>query len=257
MHDIAFDAIHDEIVVTSPLAQGVLTFRGAADGEEAPIRFIQGDKTQIKGLGAAGKVSIDAVHNEIFFATPDQTILVFDRLANGKVAPKRVLGGSVTQLSLGTQNTDNYVDDSKVGPNGASISSVDGGGNVPCIRVDPVHNFLLVPTVGARGAREGPGAEPGGRILVFDRTARGNTAPKAIIQGPVGMGNQFEVYGPKSRLVTYTKGNIEIWKIPESGVSTEPPMRIPASLVEAGTSVSFSILCTRRCLSPLRWGIAS
>ena len=46
MHDIAFDAIHDEIVVTSPLAQAILTFRGAANGEEAPIRYIQGDKTQ-------------------------------------------------------------------------------------------------------------------------------------------------------------------------------------------------------------------
>jgi hypothetical protein len=95
MHDIAFDGIHDEIVVTSPLAQAILTFRGAANGEEAPLRYIQGDKTQIKGLGAAGKVSIDPVHNEIFFATPDQTILVFDRLAQGNVAPKRVLGGPV------------------------------------------------------------------------------------------------------------------------------------------------------------------
>ena len=44
------------------------------------------------------------------------------------------------------------------------------------------------------------------------------------------MGNQFEVYAPKLRLITYAKGgNIEIWKIPESGVSTEPPMRIPSS----------------------------
>ena len=70
MHDIAFDAIHDEIVVTSPLAQAILTFRGAANGEEAPIRFIQGDKTRIKGVGATavGKVSIDPEHNEIFLA---------------------------------------------------------------------------------------------------------------------------------------------------------------------------------------------
>ena len=51
MHDLAFDAIHDEIVVTSALAQAILTFRGAADGEEAPTRFIQGDETHIKGLG--------------------------------------------------------------------------------------------------------------------------------------------------------------------------------------------------------------
>jgi len=201
MHDIAFDGIHDEIAVTSPLAQAILSFRGAANGEEAPLRVIQGNKTMIKGVGATGKVSIDPVHDEIFLATPDQTILTFNRLDNGNVAPKRILGGNDTQLSLGEQNT--------------------GGGNVPCIRIDPIHNLLLVPVSGRQG---------GGKVLVFDRTASGNTAPKAVIKGPVGMGNQFEVYAPKMRLVTHTRNNIEIWKIPESGESTEPPMRIPAPL---------------------------
>lgn len=200
MHDIAFDAIHDEIVVTSPLAQAILSFRGSANGEEAPLRAIQGDKTQIKGVGATGKVSIDPVNNEIFLASPDQAILVFDRLANGNVAPKRVLSGPDTQLSLGEQR--------------------EGGGNVPCLRIDPIHNLLLVP-VGGYG---------GGKVLIFDRTASGNTPPKAVIQGPVRMGNQFEIYPAKLRLITHTRSNIEIWKIPESGVSTEAPLKIPAPL---------------------------
>ena len=216
MHDIAFDAIHDEIVVTSPLAQAILTFRGAANGEEAPIRYIQGDKTQIKGVGATGKVSIDAVHNEIFVATPDQTILVFNRMDQGNVAPKRILGGPDTELVLGKQNTD------KTGAHGAY-----GGGNTPAIRVDPIHNLLIVPQ----------GGYGGGKILVFDRTASGNTPPKAIIQGPVSMGNQFEVYAPKLRLVTHTKNYIEIWKIPESGTSTDKPMRIAAPLGRGGGDI--------------------
>jgi hypothetical protein len=67
-------------------------------------------------------------------------------------------------------------------------------------------------------------------VLVFDRTASGNTPPKGVIKGPVGMGNQFEVYAPKLRLVTHTRGHIEIWKIPEHGESTEPPVKIPAPL---------------------------
>jgi hypothetical protein len=216
MHDIAFDAIHDEIVVTSPLAQGILTFRGAANGEEAPIRYIQGDKTQIKGVGATGKVSIDAVHNEIYMATPDQTILVFNRMDQGNVAPKRVLGGPDTELELGKQNTD------KTGAHGTY-----GGGNTPAIRVDPIHNLLIVPQ----------GGYGGGKILVFDRTASGNTPPKGIIQGPVSMGNQFEVYAPKLRLVTHTKNYIEIWKIPESGTSTDKPMRIAAPLGRGGGDI--------------------
>ncbi len=211
MHDIAFDAIHDEIVVTSPLAQAILTFRGAANGEEAPIRYIQGDKTRIRGLGvtaAVGKVSVDPENNEIFIANGDQTILVFDRMASGNVAPKRVLGGPDTQLKL-------------------------GGASGTCVRIDPIHNLLLVPS----------GGVVGGRVLVFDRTASGNTAPKAIIQGPVAMGNQFEIYAPKLRLVSYPHGsNIEIWKIPESGVSTEPPLKIPAPVGRGGNTETGIVL---------------
>jgi len=44
------------------------------------------------------------------------------------------------------------------------------------------------------------------------------------------MGNQFEVYAPKLRLVTHTRGNIEIWNIPQNGESTERPVKIPAPL---------------------------
>ena len=214
MHDIAFDGIHDEIVVTSPLTQAILSFRGAASGEEAPLRVIQGDKTQIKGVGATGKVSIDPVHDEIYLATPDQTILVFNRLDHGNVAPKRVLGGPHTQLSLGKQNTDNTVV--------AGAGNVYGGGNVPCIRIDPVHNLLLVPSEG-RGFN-------GGSVLIYDRTANGDTPPKAMIKGPVRMGNQFDIYPQSLKLITHAGNNFEIWKIPLSGTSTDPPMKISAPL---------------------------
>jgi hypothetical protein len=215
MHDIAFDGIHDEIVVTSPLTQAILSFRGAASGEEPPLRVIQGDKTQIKGVGAAGKVSIDPVHNEIYLATPDQTILVFNRTDTGNVAPKRVLGGPHTQLSLGKQNTDNSVV--------AGAGNVYGGGNVPCIRIDPVHNLLLAPV-------DGRGVPNSGAVLIFDRTASGDTPPKAMIKGPVRMGNQFDIYPGSMKLVSHTGTNFEIWKIPENGTSTDPPTKISAPL---------------------------
>ena len=41
MHSIVYDAEHDEIVVPNAFSYAVLTFRGGADGEEAPIRVIQ------------------------------------------------------------------------------------------------------------------------------------------------------------------------------------------------------------------------
>jgi DNA-binding beta-propeller fold protein YncE len=218
MHDLAFDAIHDEIVVTSPLTQAILTFRGGANGEEAPIRIIQGGKTGIQGVGATGKVAIDPDNNEILLATPAprNEILVFAREANGDVAPIRRIGGPDTQIDNGSQR--------------------EGGGNVPAIRVDPIHNLLLIATNGRTG-----GNGSGGKVLVFDRSASGNVKPKAIIVGPVRTGNQFEVYGPNRLLIAHSRNNLELWKIPESGESTAQPLRIPAPLGRSSADTGIAL----------------
>ena len=116
MHGFAYDAIHDEIVVTSPLTQAVLVFRGGADGEEAPIRVIQGPHTGLIGgeTGSLDRVTVDPVDNEILVPSNSRrALLIYPREANGDVPPKRVL-------------------------NGASAGGV----------VDPVHNLLIV---GVRG----------------------------------------------------------------------------------------------------------
>jgi DNA-binding beta-propeller fold protein YncE len=90
VHAIAYDDLHDEIVVQSNIGQAVVTYRGGANGDEAPIRIIQGDKTLLRDPVS---LFIDAVHEEIFVFNmgTDDTMLVFDRTAQGNVAPKRVL----------------------------------------------------------------------------------------------------------------------------------------------------------------------
>ena len=100
MHGFAYDAIHDEIVVTSPLTQAILIFRGAANGEERPIRVIQGPHTQILGTAAGGldKVSVDPVNDEILLPIAPAGLLIFPRDANGDVPPKRALSGPDTQI---------------------------------------------------------------------------------------------------------------------------------------------------------------
>ena len=115
MHDLAYDEIHDEIVVTSPFAQAILTFRGGANGEEPPIRVIQGPRTRIVEARALDAVAIDPVHNEIYLATSAENILVFPREAHGDVEPIRVIGGP----------------DSPVGSRSR-------------MRIDPVRNLLVV-----------------------------------------------------------------------------------------------------------------
>ena len=160
MHDIRYDAVHDEMVVPVPMAEAILTFRGGADGQEVPIRTIQGPKTG----PISSRVEVDPIHNEIFGYTDSDTIVVFPREANGDVAPIRVLGGPDTQLK-----------------------------NVNSIAVDPVNDVLVVGLqsdwgteectkgIGHRGGRGGR-CEKGG-ILVFNRTDQGNAKPRAVIRG--------------------------------------------------------------------------
>ena len=88
MHSIFFDHIHDEIVVTNPFAQAVLTFRGDANGEVPPIRIIQGPKT---GFDQPDVMSADPVNNEYYVPAVGNALHVFPRLTNGDAAPIRVL----------------------------------------------------------------------------------------------------------------------------------------------------------------------
>ena len=207
MHDMAYDYVHDEIVVTSALAQALLTFKGDANGEEAPIRIIQGDKTGILAVGALDKVTIDAEHGEYYITTPRQEVRVFAREATGNAAPIRVLSGPDTQLSVGRQKDGIF----------------EGKGGNPSIRIDPIHNLLLVPVNDYSNTSQALN-EP--KILVFDRTASGNTKPRAVIRG-ASLG---AIYPPKNRLIDHRKGNFEIWNVPTTGEATQPVMRIPAQL---------------------------
>jgi hypothetical protein len=81
MHAIHYNPIRDEIVVPQQFAQAILTFRGAASGEEAPIRILQGPLTQLRGSSG---VVIDTVNNELITERK-----VFPLEANGNVAPIR------------------------------------------------------------------------------------------------------------------------------------------------------------------------
>ena len=90
-HSIFYNEIHDELVVPQPWAGAVLTFRGGANGEEAPIRVILGPKT---GLTMTDVMTVDPVHNEYYVPAGHSNALhIFDRMAQGDVAPLRVMRG--------------------------------------------------------------------------------------------------------------------------------------------------------------------
>ena len=168
MHAIAYDEIHDEIVVPQPFSAAILTFRGGANGQEAPIRVIQGPLTQLYNY--VDQLAIDPVHNEIYVADgyPEKDhVKVFGREANGNVAPIRVLQGP------------------------------DAFHGVSSVSVDPVHDLLLVSGQTAAGV-------PG--VMIFDRTAQGNAKPRGVISGPKtdfgGSGSgRIHVYPPRGLFI--------------------------------------------------------
>ncbi len=145
MHGIAYDAIHDEIVIPVALSGAVLVFKADASGEVPPLRAIQGTRTR---LVRPHTVAVDPVNNEILTADPsNRAIFVFDRTASGNVAPKRVISGEKTGL--------------------LDIVGLD---------VDPVRNVIVA------SSRKGNGDKVG--LFVFDRLASGDVAPKQFIGGP-------------------------------------------------------------------------
>jgi hypothetical protein len=211
MHALAYDSIHDEIVVNSPLAQAVLFFRGSANGEEPPVRVIQGPRTLIQGTDYDGndKMTFDDVHGEIIIPVAGPKVLVFSRESNGDVAPVRVLAGPDTQIR----------------------GSVRGH---PLVGVDPVNNLLIVGSTGGQGGgRDGDGAEGGGgrgALVIFDRTASGNAKPLRVIQGPntaFGGVGQIQTYPQKGWVIAgVLGGGIGAWSIHDSG-DAPPRWKIP------------------------------
>jgi hypothetical protein len=145
MHGLAYDDLHDEIIVPVALSGAVLVFRGGATGDEPPVRVIQGSKT---GMIRPQTVEVDPVNNEIVAAdSSSRAILVYDRLANGDVVPKRKIGGDKTLFR-----------------------------DIIGIAIDAKSNLILASTRSTDGFSG---------ILMFDRMANGNVAPVRKIGGPM------------------------------------------------------------------------
>ena len=173
MHDIRYDAVNDEIVVPVPYSNAILTFRGDADGQESPIRIIQGPRTGTIG----SRVDVDTIHDELFTYSADDVIKVFPREANGDVAPIRTIEGP-----------DTLIEEAAYG-----------------IAVDPINDILVI------GLNSGFGTElvhlsddpEPGAILIFNRTDSGNVPPRAVIRGPntgIIRINQIDL-NPERRLI--------------------------------------------------------
>ncbi len=155
MHGIRYNPNRDEFYVGNPFGQALLTFRGGANGQEAPIRIIQGPKTLLENPDT---VEVDPLHDELI--TPEPTkVLFYAATATGDVAPIREFHSPAK--------------------NGWRTA---GG-----IAVDPIHNVIAFAGTVMGDAKKGYSSPYGDNreaLLIFDRTASGEVQPLRVIRGP-------------------------------------------------------------------------
>jgi DNA-binding beta-propeller fold protein YncE len=175
MHGIAYDAVHDEIIVPVHLAGAILVFRAGASGEEAPIRIIQGPHTRIL---RPETVEVDLKNNEIVIGEDGgKDVMFFPREANGDVAPLRTIRGPKTGLD-----------------------------EVRGVAVDPVRNLLVVSSRSSTGTTG---------VFIFNRTDDGNVSPRAIIGGPksgILRIRQVQVDPEQGKIFVAVKNNLESYR---------------------------------------------
>ena len=204
MHDIRYNPINDEILVPNPFSNAILTFRGGADGQEAPVRIIQGPNTELSG---PDRLDIDVVNREIF--VPGRgNVLVFPLDGNGDVKPKRVVRGPDTQIDGSSIAVDSLNNLFAVTGRDRSILVFDrtANGNVkplhvikgPNTQIDrinqmaiyPAGKLLVVAMPGVQGDMEPPRVFVGMWSLDDD----GDVTPKWTITGKqTGLKKPFAV----------------------------------------------------------------
>ncbi len=183
IHNIRYDPVHDEIIAATPVAQAILVFRGGADGEEAPLRIIQGPKTQ---LWDPDFVGVSGANNEIY-VTSGERVLVFNQQANGDVAPLRIIEGPDTMLGR---------------MRGA-----------PQVAEDP--DLMVV----ASGPIPGQPDKGNGAMLIFKRTDNGNVKPQRVITS-VSVSGEFIVAPKGWILISGGRGadrGVRIWSVFDNG----------------------------------------
>jgi len=189
MHGIAYDSVHDEMIVPVHLAGAVLVFRGDAKGEEGPIRMIQGPHTQIL---RPETVTVDVPHREIIVGEDGgKDILVFRRDAQGDAAPLRIIRGPKTGLD-----------------------------EVRGVAVDPARNLIVVSSYSRKGTTG---------LFIFNRMDEGDVPAKAIISGPntgIVRIRQVEVDSDQGKIFVAVKNNTESYRFDAASPSPWNPAEL-------------------------------
>lgn len=215
-HTANVDPESGEIIAGDPSARGVLVFDRLANGNVKPKRVISGPKTKFREIVG---VASDTRNNAIVVASRapggPNGIFIFDRLAEGDVAPKRSIEGPMTgalgrfrQLSVDPERGKIYL----------AVQAFRAQPQTPQKAADLYTNEASLKKL--RDAEEaGEGRSRGGaipRLLeagfigVWNITDDGNVPPRMIIRGPEtrSVGFAGVAFNPKHGEVYGVSGNL-------------------------------------------------
>lgn len=223
---LAVDTRNNEVLVAND--SSITIYSRTASGNVAPLRTISGPATKL--MDPFG-LAVDADRGEVLVSNfgavsgPENQghpglITVYNRLADGNIAPIRTISGPATGLqhprglTLDTVNNQVLVvnsggsdPDGPPQPPSITVYNRTANGNVPPIAgrtisgaatglqipiglaVDTANNEVLVANFG--------GSDP--TITIYNRMASGNAAPLRVIEGPA-----TELQGPAFPLVAAT-----------------------------------------------------
>lgn len=142
---VTVDTVHSELYVADFFGQAVRVYPLGANGDVAPSRnLLDGPNS---GLSQPRMVAVDTAHDEIIVASINDSVRTYSRTASDDAAPSRVLAGITTKLN-----------------------------NPITVVLDSLNDEIITNSYDVGGSQV-----PG--ILVFDRTASGDVAPKRTIAG--------------------------------------------------------------------------
>jgi hypothetical protein len=183
-----FDAAaSSEVFVSDYNNSSIEVFAPTAVGNVMPMRTIAGTTTQLANQEA---LFVDRAHGELFVADPPgPAVLVFALTASGNVAPLRVLSSFTVGTAPRGLVVDEVHDELIVAGNNGSLTTFarSASGNATPLRVisgsatglGTGFSIALDPIADELYATGFHGSVPG--VVVFDRTAIGNVAPKRTI----------------------------------------------------------------------------
>jgi DNA-binding beta-propeller fold protein YncE len=172
---ILVDEVHKELFLTSQHNSAVVVWRKEAEGEELPIRLLQGDLTR---LANPHGVALDAKNDLIFVTNHGH---VSSRSIEG-VDPRRVESNRPLDRSMAVRGSGRF------NPPSINVFPRDAKGDIPPLRIIQGPRTQLDWPSGI-GVDERSGEiyvanDTGQSILVFDHEANGNVEPVRILAGP-------------------------------------------------------------------------